>query len=81
MNTDLKATEESAAGQVLLTAKELSKILQISTRSIWRLVSAHELPNPLRFGRTVRWRRQDIDSWIDRGCHSGETVDNTLRRK
>lgn len=43
-----------------LTAADLARVLQTTTRTIRRLVLRGELPPPQRFGRLVRWTRQTI---------------------
>jgi predicted DNA-binding transcriptional regulator AlpA len=42
--------------------------MQVSPRTLWRLLSAGKLPEPIRVGRSVRWRMSDIREWIDSGC-------------
>ena len=53
---------------VLLTIRELAKILKISQRSIWRLVSSGKLIQPLHIGGSIRWRQDEVFKWIERGC-------------
>lgn len=55
---------------VLISADELSKMLRISKRTLWRLLSAGRLPRPVRFGGSVRWRLSDVKSWIEHGCRA-----------
>lgn len=56
---------ESAA---LLTAKQVAAWLQISQRTLWRMRSAGQLPEPLRVGGTVRWRKDALEAWLAAGC-------------
>jgi excisionase family DNA binding protein len=49
----------------MIDVREVAEILSISTRSVWRLVASGELPQPIRFGRNVRWRLADVEAWID----------------
>lgn len=49
----------------MINVREVAAILSISTRSVWRLVAAGELPQPIRFGRNVRWRLEDVEAWIE----------------
>ena len=52
----------------LLTVDELAQLLQVSRSSIYRLLARHELPQPIRLGRCVRWRPADLAVWQrDRG--------------
>lgn len=63
----------------MIDVREVATILGISTRSVWRLVSRSELPQPIRFGRNVRWRASDIDAWIDTQITTNNN-DNLRRR-
>jgi excisionase family DNA binding protein len=51
-----------------LNVKQLAQILSLSGRSIYRLVDAGKLPQPLHIGGAVRWRRSDIEQWLEQGC-------------
>jgi prophage regulatory protein len=53
-----------------LTVEQFAKLLQVSKRTIWRLRSAGQIPQPIQIGGGVRWRMGDIKNWIDRGCPS-----------
>ncbi|MBS0263432.1 MAG: helix-turn-helix domain-containing protein [Planctomycetes bacterium] len=55
-------------GPLLITARQLADKLQISTRTLWRMLSAERLPAPIRVGGIVRWRANDIERWISAGC-------------
>jgi predicted DNA-binding transcriptional regulator AlpA len=51
-----------------ITAKQLALKLQISKRTLWRKLSAGDLPSPVRVGGIVRWRLVDVEQWIADGC-------------
>ena len=53
---------------LFVTAKELAQLMRISTRTLWRLLSARKVPEPIRLGAAVRWRIDVIQDWIDQGC-------------
>lgn len=53
---------------LLMTARELATLLRVSTRTLWRLRSAGALPQPVRFGGTVRWRHDEVRAWIAAKC-------------
>jgi excisionase family DNA binding protein len=53
---------------LLLSAAEVAALLNISTRTLWRLLSARQVPEPIRLGGSVRWRREEVETWIARGC-------------
>lgn len=52
------------------TAGGVARLLQISTRQVWRLHSLGQLPKPVRLGACVRWRVQEIRDFVDAGCPS-----------
>lgn len=52
----------------LLTAERVAEWLQISTRSVWRLLSSGKLLRPVRLGGNVRWRASELKRWIEAGC-------------
>ena len=52
----------------LIPALEFARLMQVSTRTLWRLRSAGQLPEPVRLGGTVRWRVDEIKNWIEDGC-------------
>ena len=58
------------AEPLLITAAELAKLLQVSTRTLWRLRSAGQLPEAVRLGGAVRWRLDEIKEWIADGCQN-----------
>jgi excisionase family DNA binding protein len=53
---------------LLITAAELASLLQVSTRTLWRLRSAGKLPEAVRLGGAVRWQLDEIKKWIAGGC-------------
>lgn len=55
---------------LLLTARDVSKQLQVSVRTVWRLRSAGKLPKPVEVGGAVRWRNDEFQKWVAEGCRS-----------
>jgi excisionase family DNA binding protein len=53
---------------VLIPAEELATMLGVSERTLWRLLSAGKLPEPVRIGRNTRWRAAEVRDWIEQGC-------------
>lgn len=45
-----------------LTIREVAAMLAINERSVRRRVTEGTLPEPVRIGRSVRWRRLDIEN-------------------
>jgi len=51
----------------LLNVGEVSGMLSISTREVWRRADSGELPRPIRLGaRTRRWLQEEIEAVIER---------------
>ena len=67
-----KTLNDSAARRELmsfLTTEEVLTYLKVTPRTIYRLIRTGELP-AVRIGRQWRFRREDLDSWLDRQRHS-----------
>ena len=50
----------------LISVKEAAKLMAISRRTLERLVSAGDLPRPLKIGGCSRFRIKDITAYIER---------------
>ncbi len=60
--------DASQVRPTLITAAELAQMMQISVRTLWRLRSAGQIPQPLRIGGNTRWRLDEVHQWIADGC-------------
>lgn len=49
----------------LLSVDEVAEMLGVSDRSVWRMVSAGEIPKPVKIGGLTKWRRSDLQAMID----------------
>ncbi|MBX9653768.1 helix-turn-helix domain-containing protein [bacterium] len=58
----------SEVPSALMTMRDLGQMLNLSARSVRRLRRANLLPEPVKLGGTIRWRREVIDQWIRHGC-------------
>jgi predicted DNA-binding transcriptional regulator AlpA len=47
---------------------DLATMLKLSTRTVWRLSDGGVIPGRLRIGKSVRWSKRVVDSWIEQGC-------------
>jgi excisionase family DNA binding protein len=50
---------------VLLTTEQLAAQLQVPVATVYRWNHVGTGPRPIHVGRHVRYRRTDIDSWIE----------------
>ncbi len=53
---------------VLVSCKTLAKMLSISPRTAWRLLSAGKLPKPVSLGGSKRFLMSDIKLFLECGC-------------
>ncbi len=51
-----------------VSARELANMLGVSLRQVWRLNAAGRLPKPIRLGGSIRWNREEVQKWFERGC-------------
>ncbi len=56
----------------LLNVKDVAARLRISQRQVWKLYSSGRIPAPVRISRSVRWREDLIDRWVELGCPNRE---------
>ena len=49
---------------VFLTTEEVLEYLQVNLRTVYRLIKAGKIP-AVRVGRQWRFRRADLDTWLD----------------
>ena len=52
------------AGDTLLTAADLRRIIPVSAMTIWRWRRDHLLPAPITLNGRLFWRRSTIDRWM-----------------
>jgi len=58
------AHRAGAQQPLLLSVRQVSELLALSPRTVWRLASAGHLPQPTRIGRAARWRRRDVERFL-----------------
>lgn len=54
--------------KLLVTTGELARMLGCSKRHVSNMVRRGAMPRPVRLGRAIRWRREEIECWIADGC-------------
>ena len=62
------------AAVTLVSASELAELLQVSTRTLWRLRSNGKLIAPIKLGGSTRWRLEEVQQWIAQGCPAPEST-------
>lgn len=72
----MQGTELSAQGTqsnsapILLSVEDVAALLSCSERHIRRLADAGRMPRPVRLSSLVRFRRSEIERWVQNGCPS-----------
>ena len=61
---------EVQSAPLLLAAAEAAKLLSISERHFYKLHSSGRVPRPIRLGRAVRWRADELREWLAAGAPS-----------
>jgi excisionase family DNA binding protein len=56
--------------ETFLTTEEVLEYLQVNLRTVYRLIKAGKIP-AVRVGRQWRFRKRDIDAWLDSQCPRG----------
>src|SRR5512145_1890851 len=63
--------------ETFLTTEEVLEYLQVNLRTVYRLIKAGKIP-AVRVGRQWRFRKRDIDAWLEsqrpRAGRSGTTL-------
>ena len=52
----------------LLTVPEVAEICGVASETVRRLTDRGAMPMPVRLGRSVRYRIDEIEAWISDGC-------------
>jgi excisionase family DNA binding protein len=69
--------------EIFLTTEEVLEYLQVNLRTVYRLIKAGKIP-AVRVGRQWRFRKRDIDAWLDaqrpRGDRAAATSTDAVER-
>jgi predicted DNA-binding transcriptional regulator AlpA len=61
-------TSHTSTIPAFFSRQSLAAYLQISTRTLDRLVAGHRLPPSVQIGSAKRWARTAILEWVAQGC-------------
>lgn len=65
---EFKAPVPVQAVPALLDAEAVAALLSCSRRHVYAKSDGGLMPAPIKLGRLTRWRRLDIERWIEDGC-------------
>ncbi len=60
--------EDDFSSDGLINAPQFAKKLQVSLRTLWRLVSAGKAPQPIKLNGNTRCLKSEILAWLRAGC-------------
>ena len=66
--------------EIFLTTEEVLEYLQVNLRTVYRLIKAGKIP-AVRVGRQWRFRKRDIDAWLDSQRPRGERAAATTAER
>ncbi|HEG43600.1 MAG TPA: DNA-binding protein [Phycisphaerales bacterium] len=69
----LKGTE--MVNQQLVDVKKLAEVLSVSIRQVFRLKAENKIPAPMKIGGSIRWKRSEIERWMEWDCPGRETFE------
>jgi predicted DNA-binding transcriptional regulator AlpA len=73
MEEKMKTSNIVAEQPMVLSAMRLSQRLGVSLRHIRRMDSAGKLPRPVRLGKVVLWKVDEINAWLNAGAPDRKT--------
>jgi len=66
---EMEIMNDATTESPLLTVRETAQFLNIGKRTLWRWSNCGRMPKPIKLtDRCVRYRRSDLQQWIDAGC-------------
>lgn len=75
----IKSRPTEALLRLLIDGHSAASLTGISARTLHRLAERGEAPRPVRVGRSVRWRRQELEDWIEGGCQPTRDAGRRVR--
>jgi excisionase family DNA binding protein len=55
----------------LLTVRQVAELLQVSVSTVERMTRRGEGPPSVKFGRSRRWLRRDVERWLEEHREGG----------
>jgi len=52
--------------KILISIKEVSKILSIGETLIYKMLKEDKFPKPVKIGRKSLWRKEVIEEWANK---------------
>jgi predicted DNA-binding transcriptional regulator AlpA len=55
---------------LLIDTRQATKLLNLSSRTLWTMYHTGRMPQPIRIGRAIRWSLDELRAWVAEGCPS-----------
>ncbi|MDR1612087.1 MAG: helix-turn-helix domain-containing protein [Planctomycetota bacterium] len=65
----------TTTGNLLIDARETATLCGMSRAAWHKQLASGRIPCPVKIGRLSRWRRRELESWIDAGCPARQKWD------
>ena len=69
----MKVDVKKAVKRLLAKVPAVAEICDVAPETVRRLTDRGAMPKPVRLGRSVRYRADEIEAWIRAGCPSCRT--------
>jgi excisionase family DNA binding protein len=71
---------------LLIDSRTFARLLNVSYRTLYRLIDLKAVPQPVHLGRIIRWRIDEVLEWIEADCPrqnnwSRKSVEATDRKR
>ena len=73
MKQEQEKTNRVNSQSIAISAKQLSRLLGVSLRQVWRLNATAKLPKNIQLGGSRKWSRAEIMQWFEAGCPDRQT--------
>lgn len=71
-------SDQASGASLIIRAKVVATLCGVSERTIRRWADTGLLPPPVKLPGVRRWRRAEIEAWVEAGCPPGRRA---FRRK
>ncbi len=70
---------EHNADSWLLTAEQAWILCNLSKSAWYKARARGRIPDPVKIGGALRWRREELERWIESGCPTKEAWEKMKR--
>lgn len=63
---------QTEPGGPVMDVRAVAALLRVSARTVQRLVSSGRFAPPFRVGRSTRWTREAVETWIEEKVKAAE---------